>query len=119
MERGELLLLSGLLGLGLLGGLGLENVLDDLLLLNEEGANNPLLHAARATRATISALHGLGTPGEVSVLARAEVGDLQEMHKKKEKRRHMRTKRSAKARRGPREFARLGPPLRAHRFKSK
>jgi len=36
-----LLLGGGLLLLGLLGGLGLEDVLDDLLLLDEEGADDP------------------------------------------------------------------------------
>lgn len=81
------LLLSGLRGLSgglsssrlgsLLGSLGLENVLDNLLLLNKESANNSLLHAGGATGTTISTSHGFDALGKVGVLAGTEVGDLQ------------------------------------------
>lgn len=70
----SLLLLSLLLGL--LGGLALDDVLDNLLLLNQEGAHDPLAHALVAPRATVGTADGLSALGEIRVRAGAKVGNL-------------------------------------------
>jgi hypothetical protein len=69
-ENGLCLALGGLL-LGLL-----EDLLDDLLLLNQEGTDNAVLDATSATRATVGTADVLLGAGDLGVLAGAESGDL-------------------------------------------
>jgi hypothetical protein len=54
----------------------LQNLLDDLLLLNQESADNAVTDAATASRTTVGTLDGLLGLGDLGVLARAESGDL-------------------------------------------
>lgn len=73
--------LSSLLLLGLLNGtllllLCLENRLDNLLFLNQEGTNDAVTNALGAARATIGASDGTSALGDTAVLLGAEVGDL-------------------------------------------
>jgi len=56
----------------------LQHLLDDLLLLNEEGADNPVTDAVATSGATVRALDGLLGLGDLGVLAGAESGDLVE-----------------------------------------
>lgn len=53
----------------------LEHLLDDLLLLDQEGTDDAVLDAVCASRATICALDGLLGAGDLSVLAGAERWD--------------------------------------------
>lgn len=54
----------------------LEDLLDDLLLLNQEGADNAVLDAASAARATVGTADVLLGAGDLGILAGAEGGDL-------------------------------------------
>ena len=63
------LALSGLLRL-------LENLLDDLLLLNQEGTDDAVLDAASAAGTTVGTADVLLGAGDLSILAGAEGGDL-------------------------------------------
>ena len=54
----------------------LEHLLDDLLLLDQEGADDAVTHAVAASRATVGALDGLLGVADLSVLAGAQGGDL-------------------------------------------
>ena len=54
----------------------LQHLLDNLLLLNQEGADDAVAHAVTAPRATVGALDGLLGAGDLGVLAGAEGGDL-------------------------------------------
>lgn len=55
----------------------LQHLLDDLLLLDEEGAHDAVAHAVAAPRATVGALDGLLGLGDLGVLAGSEGGDLE------------------------------------------
>jgi hypothetical protein len=69
-------LLGGLLG-GLGGlGLGLDDLLDDLLLLDQESADDSVTDAVSAAGTTVSTVDGLLAAGDASVLGGAESGDL-------------------------------------------
>lgn len=74
-------LVAGLLGLGLagilLGGLGLllDDFLDDLLLLDQEGPHDSLLHAVGATGATVDTRDGLAGLGQSGVGPWSDGGD--------------------------------------------
>ena len=61
--------LTSLLGL-------LKDLLDNLLLLNEESADDAVLDAVGAAGATVGTLDGLLWAGDLSILARAESWDL-------------------------------------------
>jgi hypothetical protein len=50
----------------------LEHLLDDLLLLDQESADNAVLDAAGAPRSTVRTLDGLLGTGDLGVLAGAE-----------------------------------------------
>lgn len=52
--------------------------LDDLGLLDEESTNDSVTNAVGASRSTVGTLNGLLSLGDLSVLARAEGGDLRE-----------------------------------------
>lgn len=54
----------------------LEDLLDDLLLLNQESADNAVLDAASAARATVGTADVLLGAGDLSILAGAESGNL-------------------------------------------
>lgn len=54
----------------------LQDLLDDLLLLDQEGADDAVPDAVTASRATVGALDGLLGLGDLGVLAGAEGGDL-------------------------------------------
>ena len=54
----------------------LHDLLDDLLLLDQEGADDAVAHAVAAPRTTVGALDGLLGAGDLGVLAGAESGDL-------------------------------------------
>ena len=54
----------------------LQHLLDNLLLLDQEGADDPVAHAVAAPRATVGTLDGLLGAGDLGVLAGAEGGDL-------------------------------------------
>ena len=54
----------------------LHDLLDDLLLLDEESADNAVLDAVGAARAAVCALDGLLRAGDLGVLAWAEGRDL-------------------------------------------
>lgn len=54
----------------------LEHLLDNLLLLNQERADDTVTHAVAAPRATVCALDGLLGLGDLGVLAGSESGDL-------------------------------------------
>lgn len=54
----------------------LEHLLDDLLLLDQEGADDAVTHAVAASRATVGALDGLLGVADLRVLAGAQGGDL-------------------------------------------
>lgn len=56
----------------------LEDLLDDLLLLDQEGADDAVLDAVGAARATVGALDGLLGARDGSVLAGTEGGNLKE-----------------------------------------
>jgi hypothetical protein len=56
--------------------LGLEDLLDDLLLLNQESAHNSVANAVRATGSTISTADVLLGLGNLSILTRAESNNL-------------------------------------------
>ena len=60
---------------GLLLGL-LEDLLDDLLLLDQEGTDNAVLNTASAAGTTVGTANVLLGAGDLSVLAGAESGDL-------------------------------------------
>lgn len=68
-ERNSLFLL---LGLALL----LEHLLHDLLLLDQECADDAIAHAVSAPRTTVCALDGLLGLGDLGVLAGTQGGDL-------------------------------------------
>ena len=55
----------------------LEDLLDDLLLLDQEGADDAVLDAVGAARATVGALDGLLGAGDGGVLAGTESRDLE------------------------------------------
>ena len=55
----------------------LHDLLDDLLLLNEEGADDTVADAVGAAGATVGTLDGLLGAGDLGVLAGTESGDLQ------------------------------------------
>lgn len=57
----------------------LEHLLDDLLLLDQESADNAVLDAASASRSTVGALDGLLGAGDLGVLAGTEGGDTLEL----------------------------------------
>ena len=57
----------------------LEHLLDDLLLLDEEGTDDPVLDAVCASRATISTLDGLLGAADLCVFAGTESGDTGEL----------------------------------------
>lgn len=63
------LALSGLLRL-------LENLLDDLLLLDQEGTDDTVLDATGAARATVGTADVLLGAGDLSIFTRTESGDL-------------------------------------------
>lgn len=65
----SLLLLGTLLGL-------LEHLLDDLLLLDEEGTDDTVAHAVTASGATVCSLDSLLGLGDLGVLAGAQGRDL-------------------------------------------
>jgi hypothetical protein len=54
----------------------LHDLLDDLLLLDEESADDTVTDAVGAAGATVGTLDGLLGAGDLGVLARAEGGDL-------------------------------------------
>lgn len=54
----------------------LENLLDNLLLLDQESADNAVPDAVGAARATVGTLNGLLWAGDLRILARAESWDL-------------------------------------------
>lgn len=54
----------------------LHDLLDDLLLLNEEGADDAVADAVGAAGATVGTLDGLLGAGDLGVLAGTESGDL-------------------------------------------
>lgn len=54
----------------------LQDLLDNLLLLDEESADDAVTDAVTASRTTVGALDGLLGLGDVGVLAGAESGDL-------------------------------------------
>lgn len=54
----------------------LQHLLDDLLLLNEEGSDNAVTDTATASRTTVGALDGLLGLGDLGVLAGSESGNL-------------------------------------------
>lgn len=60
---------------GLLLGL-LEDLLDDLLLLDQEGTDNAVLDTASAARATVGTADILLRAGDLGVLAGTESGNL-------------------------------------------
>lgn len=57
----------------------LEDLLDDLLLLNEESADNAVLDAVGASRTTVGALDGLLGAGDGGVFAGTEGRDTGEL----------------------------------------
>lgn len=57
----------------------LEDLLDDLLLLNEESADDAVLDAVGASRTTVGALNSLLGAGDGGVLAGAEGGNTGEL----------------------------------------
>lgn len=57
----------------------LEDLLDNLLLLNEEGTDDTVLNAVGASRTTVGALDGLLGAGDGGVLAGAEGRDTGEL----------------------------------------
>ena len=57
----------------------LQHLLDDLLLLDQESANDAVLDAVGAARATVGALDGLLGAGDGGVLAGAEGRDTGEL----------------------------------------
>lgn len=59
-------------------GVLLEDLLDDLLLLDEESADDAVLDAVGAAGTTVGALDGLLGAGDGGVLAGAKGGDLLE-----------------------------------------
>lgn len=54
----------------------LEDLLDDLLLLDQEGTDDAVLDAVGAARTAVGALNGLLGTGDGGVLAGAESGNL-------------------------------------------
>jgi len=56
--------------------LGLEDLLDDLLLLNQESANNSVADAVGAARSTIGTADSLLGLGNLSILTGTESNDL-------------------------------------------
>ena len=70
------LLLRGLGGLSALG-LGLDDLLDNLLLLDQESADDSITDAVSAAGTTISTVDGLLAARDASVLGRAKGRDLQ------------------------------------------
>jgi hypothetical protein len=54
----------------------LQHLLDDLLLLDEEGTDNAVTDAATASGTTVGALDGLLGLGDLGVLAGSESGNL-------------------------------------------
>lgn len=54
----------------------LEHLLDDLLLLNQEGSDDTISHAVAASRATVCALHGLLWSGGGGIFSGSESWDL-------------------------------------------
>ena len=60
----------------------LEHLLDDLLLLNQEGANDAVPDAVGAPRTTIGALDGLLGAGDGGVLAGTEGRNLLDVHQR-------------------------------------
>ena len=74
-------LLGGLLG-GLGGlGLGLDDLLDDLLLLDQESADDSVTDTVGAAGTTVGTVDGLLAARDASVLGGAESGDLREVEK--------------------------------------
>ena len=63
-------------GLFLLALLLLQHLLDDLLLLDQEGAHDAVPHAVAAPRTAVRALHRLLGLGDLGVLAGPESRDL-------------------------------------------
>jgi hypothetical protein len=57
----------------------LHDLLDDLLLLDQEGADDAVTDAVGAAGATVGTLDGLLGAGDLGVLARAEGGDTREL----------------------------------------
>ena len=57
----------------------LEHLLDDLLLLDQESANNAVLNAAGASRSTVGALDSLLGAGDLGIFAGAESGNTLEL----------------------------------------
>ena len=60
----------------LLALLLLQHLLDDLLLLDQEGAHDAVPHAVAASRTAVGALDGLLRLGDLRVLAGSEGGNL-------------------------------------------
>jgi hypothetical protein len=60
----------------LAGLLLLQDLLDDLLLLDEEGSHDAVAHAVTASGTAVGALDGLLGLGDLGVLAGAESGNL-------------------------------------------
>ena len=56
----------------------LQHLLDNLLLLDQEGTDDAVAHAVAAAGATVGTLDGLLGLGDLGVLAGAESGDLEE-----------------------------------------
>lgn len=54
----------------------LQHLLDNLLLLDEEGSHNAVTDAATASRSTVGSLDGLLGLGDLAVLAGSESGNL-------------------------------------------
>lgn len=86
LAAGGLLCLGGGSGLGsglLLGSsstLALQNLLHDLLLLDEEGTDDAVAHAAGATRATIGTGDTLAALGELAVFAGTQGGNAVQLY---------------------------------------
>lgn len=57
----------------------LEHLLDDLLLLNQESADNAVLDAVCASRSTVRTLDGLLGAGDGGIFAGTERGDTSEL----------------------------------------
>lgn len=55
----------------------LEHLLDNLLLLDQEGTDDPVPHAVTASGSAIGSLDSLLGLGDLGVLARSESGDLE------------------------------------------
>ena len=60
----------------LAGLLVLQHLLDDLLLLDQEGPDDTVTDAVTASRSTVGALDGLLGLGDLGVLAGSESGNL-------------------------------------------